>query len=246
MNRRLVFATFVVVVMIALAGCTDFLGPRAISESDLDETAEYDWETDAAATITFDGDSEYRAIYDVDTETFEVYQTDRLNNDRHLNVRAVQYRYPNGTVLNGSELSVETTRTATVITLPDDEGQVAYTASTPSKRFESPQLVDGSHEVILPPNHYVENILFGQVRPGGYETEQVGDRLHLSWNDGPGDQMRVHFYLQRDIYIFAGILGLVLILSGGAAGRVYLQIRDLRRERDELGLSLDIDDERSD
>ncbi len=243
MNRRLVFATLAVVVLIALAGCTDFLGPREIPDDTLDESGEYEWETDANATIVFEEDDEYRAVYRVSDDTFRVYQTDRLNNDRHVNVRAVRYRYPNGTVLNGSDLSIETTRTGTIIDLPADEGQVAYTATIPSKRFDSPVLTEGSHEVILPPDHRVGNILFGQVRPGGYETEYVDDRRAVRWDDTPDGQLRVHFYLQRDVYIFGGGFALVVAVALGAATRVYMQIRTLRRERDELGLSFDPDDE---
>lgn len=246
MNRRLLLGVVALAAMLLLAGCTDFLGPRQIGEETLDEPAEYDWETSANGTITFQDDSDYQAVYDVTDEEFEVYQLDRLNNERHVPVESVRYRYPNGTVLNGSELSVETTRTGTIIELPQDDGQLAYSSSVRYKQFETPVLVEGSHEVVLPPNHEVENVLFGQANPGGYETERNGDRLHLYWADTPDGEITVHFYMQRDVYIFFGGLGVVALLAIGAAGYVYQQIRTLRRERDELGLNVEIEDDGDD
>lgn len=241
--RRKLLGVALLAVLVLSAGCTDVLGPRQISDEQLDEAASYDWDTEANATINVTTNEEYEAVYRVTDEEFEVYQNDGLGNERPVRIRALYYRYPNGTVVNGTDIDVETTRTATVIDLPQANGQVAYTADTQAKRFESPPLVDGSYVVVLPENRRVDNFLFGQVRPGGYDTERIDGRLHVRWADGPDDPVSVHFYMQRDVYIFVGVLAVLGVGLVGGVAYVYRQIQALREEREELGLNLDVDDD---
>jgi hypothetical protein len=244
MNRRLLLATVLVGVIAITAGCS--VGPFAddITDEELNEDAEYDWETNATATITIEG-SEYRAMYNVsDTSELVVYQRGFSGNEP-VDVRAVQYRYPNGTFVNGSELDVSKEGGQTVIQLPQDNGTVAYTADTRPKEFGTPILVEGSHEVVLPSNHQVGNFIFSHVSPSNPEKTTVDDRVHLRWDD-PDRNIFVRYYLERDIYIFGGlvtVLGLIMI-----GGLVYYlrQIRELEAQRKELGLDVETDDDEFD
>ncbi|WP_121822069.1 DUF5803 family protein [Halostella salina] len=244
MNRRLLLGTVVVGLLAVTAGCS--FGPFAddITDEELNESAEYDWETNATATITIEG-AEYQAVYDVSNQSeLTVYQQGFAGNEP-VNVRAVQFRDANGTFVNGSALDVEKQGSETVIDLPSENGTVAYTADTRPKQFGSPVLVEGSHEVVLPPNHQTGNFLFSHVSPGNPEKEVVDNRVHLRWDDPEGNVF-VRYYLDRDIYIFGGIvavLGVVLV-----AGLIYYlrQIRELERRREEMGLDVDTEDDEFD
>ncbi|NHN49966.1 hypothetical protein G9464_20570 [Halostella sp. JP-L12] len=244
MNRRLVLATVAVALIAVTAGCS--VGPFAeeLDEEEVNEDAEYDWETNATATITIDG-GEYQAVYNVtETSEIEVYE-EGFSGNEPVHVRAVQFRYPNGTFVNGTDLDVRIDGGETVIELPDENGSVAYTAETRPKEFGSPVLVDGSYEVVLPPNHRTDNFLFGHVSPDPSAKEVVGDRMHIRWED-PDRNVFVRYYLQRDILIFGGlvaVLGAVMI-----AGLIYYlrQIRELENKRKEMGLDVETEDDEFD
>jgi len=244
MNRRLLVGAALVGLLAVTAGCS--VGPFAddITDEELNEDAEYDWEPNATVTITVE-DAEYQAVYDVsDQSQLTVYQQGFAGNEP-VDVRAVQFRYENGTFVNGSELDVEKQGGETVIDLPAENGTVAYTADTRPKEFGSPVLVEGSHEVILPPNHQTGNFLFSHVSPGNPEKEVVDDRVHLRWEEPEGNVF-VRYYLDRDIYIFGGIvavLGVVMV-----AGLIYYlrQIRELERRREEMGLNVETEDDEFD
>ncbi|WP_135820096.1 DUF5803 family protein [Halostella litorea] len=244
MNRRLLVGAALVGLLAVTAGCS--VGPFAddITDEELDENADYDWETDATVTITIEG-AEYQAVYDTANRSrLSVYQQGFAGNEP-VNVRAVKFRYANGTFVNGSALDVEKQGGETVIDLPAENGTVAYTADTRPKEFGSPVLVEGSHEVILPPNHRTGNFLFSHVSPGNPEKEVVDGRVHLRWDDPEGNVF-VRYYLDRDIYIFGGIvavLGVVMV-----AGLIYYlrQIRELERRREEMGLDVETDDDEFD
>jgi nitrate reductase gamma subunit len=53
----------------------------------------------------------------------------------------------------------------------------------------------------------------------------------------------VRYYLQRDLYIFGGLLGLIIVV--GIGGLLYRrrQIERLRKQRTEMGLDVDTDDD---
>jgi uncharacterized protein HemX len=56
----------------------------------------------------------------------------------------------------------------------------------------------------------------------------------------------VRYYLQRDLYLFGGLLALMLVVGAGGAGYYYLQIRETVRRREEVGLDVDVEDDRDD
>lgn len=245
-DRRRV-AALALVALVALSGCAGF--GSVTSEEGLAEDASYDWDTDADATITFDeDDDEYRAVYTIENRsTVRVYQSTRYGNDQPIGIRAVQFRYPNGTVVGTEEIEVDETRSEVYVHLPAETGQLAYTTGSHSKNFQTQAFVEGSYEVILPPGHRVENFVLATVRPSGHETELDGetDRVHIRWDEvSSGTSISVRYYLERDLYLFGG---LVVIASAGALigmAYVYRQIKRLQERREEMGLDVDVDDDR--
>lgn len=242
MNRRLL-AVISLFVLAALAGCSGF--GSVTSEEGLREDADYDWDTDADATIEI-RDGEYRAVYTIEgRERVRLYQSTRYGDDQPIDVRALQFRYPDGTVVGVEDegLEVEETRSEVYVTLPAEEGQLAFTSDSRTRDFRTDTFVEGSYEVILPPGYRVDNFVLATVRPGGYETELVDDRVHIRWDEVTADTISVRYYLERDVYLFGG---LVVVASIGAAigiARVYRQVKELRRRREEMGLDVDVEDD---
>lgn len=245
MNRRLL-AVGLLVVLAATAGCASFLGSDDPNPDELTAEGEYDW--DAPANTTFNiSRSQFTAVVAVENRSHVVvHRTDELGTDEPLQIQTLQFRYPNGTVVtaNASNLWAESEGQRTNVTLPSEQGQVAFTAPRPNaKRFATPVFVEGSHAVVLPPNTRVGIPLLSRVNPGGYNTTVRDDgRMVIVWNDVERGPIIARYYLQRDILLFgsiAAILGLV-----GVGGAVYYvwQIRVLKRKRREIGLDVEEED----
>lgn len=243
MNRRCWLGILGFLAVVALAGCTAFMG--ATSEAGLHADAEYDWDTETDVVIDL-GDDSYTAVHTIeDRSHLRVYQSNRYGIENPIGIRALQFRYENGTVVNASAFGISETRSAVELDLPADNGQVAYTAPKRSKEFTSPVFTPGSHTIKVPPDHHVENFVLGTVRPRGANTEVVDGRVHLTWGDLSSGLIRVNYYLERDLYLFAGLVVIGSIGAVIALGYVYRQIQQLRREREELGLNLDVSDDDS-
>ncbi len=245
MNRRLLGA-LAVGLLFATAGCTGFLADD-VSDDDLDEEPPgggYDWNTTRDVTIVIE-DQEYTAVYDLNGTTELNLFSRGFTSNSPLSFRALRYRYPNGTVVSGSNeaITVERQGSTRDVTVPNGSGMVAFTAGAGGKRFGTPAYLEGSYEVVLPPDTRTRSLLFGDVAPGGYET-QVDDqnRLHILWDD-VSSSVLVRYYLQRDVFIFRSLLVVVGIV--GAVGLVYLyrQVRRLQKRREDLGLDVDTDDD---
>jgi hypothetical protein len=257
MNRRLVLAGVAIALLAVTAGCTmPFFGNDSFDDDRLDQAppgGDYAWnETDARVTIwVLDGSfwndgGRFKAIYDMNgTEKLKLFRRD-IWNKHPLGIRAVRYRYPNGTVINGSQLSIEKGDENAVIEVPDANGSVAVTAGAEFKHFQLPTYIDGSYEVILPPDRRTGFPIFGDVSPGAdnrFRDDQ--GRVHLEWEDVSG-QLSVRYYLQRDLYVFGGAVLLILLVGGGGALYYYRQIQALKEIREELGLDVDTGDDEFD
>ncbi len=245
-RRRLFLGVVAVAVLATAAGCTTLFGSGSISDEQLDaEPSEpYEWnETDTDVTIWVRGDS-YRAVYHLnDTERLELFRNE-FRSQEPVGVRAVRFRYPNGTVVNGSKLTVNKKDSKTVVEVPDPNGSLAFTAGATSKRFSQPNYMAGSYEIVLPEHHRSNVFLFGDVSPGNYERSVEGDnRQHIVWDREVNGGLSVRYYLQRDIWLFGGV-SLTAIVIGGL-GMLYkrYQIRSLRELREKYGLDVDVDDE---
>ncbi|MFB6137893.1 MAG: DUF5803 family protein [Halobacteriaceae archaeon] len=230
-----------------LAGCAG-----APSDAQLNAEATYDWETDAAATYDVRGDR-FRALYRVDAgQSVAIYQTVDLGGETALPISGLRFRYPNGSVLRpdgtletaggerrpGAALAVEQRDERTVVTAPAD-GRLAYTAPTQFKHFHVPILVEGSHEVVLPPDTRISVPILGLASPGGYERTIEDGRVHLRWGQTPSEAIDLQYYLQRDLYIYGGLVGALLLAAVGGTLYYRRQIRALERHREEAGIDVE-------
>jgi hypothetical protein len=245
MNRRLL-AALALFVLVLLAGCAGI--GSVTSEEGLEEDAEYDWDTDADATIDV-RDGEYQAVYTIeDRSTVRLYQSTRYGNDRPIDVRAVQFRHPDGTVVGMEEIEVEETRSEVYVHLPAEDGQLAFTSDSRTRNLQTDTFVEGSYEVILPPGYRVENFVLATLRPGGHETtlDEETDRVHIYWDEIDASTITVRYYLERDVYLFGGLVAVTSIAAVIGLGYVYRQIQQLQRQREEMGLDVDVEDDRDD
>lgn len=244
MNRRRLALGGLVVVLV-LSGCA---GSTQVSEEDLSGDAEYDWETSETVAVEV-SDASYRTVVNLtNASTLEVFQRDALGGDGAVRISALQFRYPNGTVVNASEGNLSATLEAerTQISLPAEAGKVGYTAERVGNEFALPVFAEGSYSVRLPPSTRVGVPILSHADPGGYETSVANDRMTLQWDSLSDGGISVRYYLQRDLWIFGGIA--VVSVTLGVGGLVYYlrQIRDLEEKREELGLDVDYEDDPTD
>ena len=233
-------------MLAALAGCTSILGGGP-SETELTQNATYEWDTNATASYNVSR-SEFTGVVTVENSTFvDLYRRGELGNDEPLDVAALQYRYPNGTVVtaNDSALSAETRNSRLNVSLPQAGGQVAFTADRPTgKQFTTPVFVEGvSHEVTLPPRARVGVPLLSRVSPSSDSTRVVDNRMTIRWEELSRSSLIVRYYLARDLPLFGG-LGGVLVLVGIGGSVYYLrQIRVLKRRREEIAPDVETEDD---
>jgi hypothetical protein len=246
--RRGWLALLGVAFLIALAGCGSLLGPGEPDQEALQENKTYDWDTQANTSITL-ARSNFTAVLTVSNKSeVRLYRVDGVGTDRPLQISALKFRYPNGTVLNASGIEVEKKTKRTVVTLPQEEGQVAFTSPRSGKRFATPVFVDGSFAMHLPPGARVGVPLLSQVSPSASErsVDDSSDRMTLLWSSTERDSVLVRYYLERDLLIFGSLFA---VLSGVAIGGAlyYLRkIRRLERQREEIGLNVDTEDDEFD
>ncbi|WP_458205311.1 DUF5803 family protein [Haladaptatus sp. NG-SE-30] len=245
MNRRLLFAFGLLALLAASAGCSSVFGPDQIDQEKLEKNASYDWDTEQDVTYNVSS-NQYQAIYDLGgKKTLEIHQEESFGEKAPVEISAVKFRYPNGTVVGANQIRVKKTKSKTIITPPQANGKLAYTAPRRGKTFSVPTyLKDKTYEVAIPPGMRVDIFLLSDVRPGGYSTETHDGRVHVIWDESINpDSISVRYYLARDKFIFAGVVGVALLV--GLVGLAYyrLQIRELERKREEMGLNVDISDD---
>jgi len=247
MNRRHLLP-LALVVLVFTSGCAGFFGSQPISDDQLDEEppAPYTWDSDVNAHITLTENARFQAVYRLNRSSIELFRRDGFGGRNSIPVSAVRYRYPNGTVITGTELrerggAINRSRSRVSITLPDDaeDGKLAFTSSSTPKRFSLPTFVNGSYAVVLPPNRRIEVFPFGKATPGGYEVETDGDQRIIRWESVETDAISVQFYLQRDLLIFGGAAAVLAVVGVGGLFYYKRRIEALRERREELGLDVD-------
>lgn len=242
MDRRLL-AVGALCLLMAAAGCSALTpGGGEVDRERLEEDANYDWNTstDVAINVT---PGYYHAVYQVENRsTLGLSRFHRLNDHRPLDIGAVAFRYPNGTVVGPEAMAFERNRTHTRVTLPAEEGRFAYRVARQGKRIRIATAATGSYEVVLPPDTDVRYFLIGRVVPDGYDRHMEDGRVHLVWDGADevtGDRVVVRFYLYRDLWIFGGLIA----IGTGAAlvGLAYfwLQLKELRQRRDTVDVERD-------
>lgn len=251
MNRRYLLP-LALVLLVVTSGCLGFFGSQSISDDRLDEDppSPYVWDSDVNAHITITENARFQAVYRLNQSSIELFRRDGFGGRNAIPVSAVRYRYPNGTVITGTEIrarggAVDRSRSRVSITLPSgaEGGKLAFTSASTPKRFSLPAYVNGSYAVVLPPNRRVDVFPFGKVNPGGYTVEPDGDQRVIRWESVETETISVQFYLQRDLYIFGGAAVVLAIVA--VAGLFYYKrrIEALRRQREELGLDVDTEDD---
>lgn len=227
-------------MLVLLAGCLGSVGDGGLDEDRLDEAAEYRWNATVDAHVRVETDA-YYAVYDLEGDTTVELSREAFGGEEPIDVWAIHYRHPNGTVVTGDDLRVEQGSSATVIEVPGGNGTLAFAGPGSSKEVYVPPVVTGSYRLVLPPGHRVGNFFLSDVRPGGYETQLEGDRQTLRWSE-IDRAVFVRHYLWRDHYLFYGAMGLAGAVAIGGALVFRRRIRRLRRRRRELGLDLEGDD----
>lgn len=267
MNRRLLVA-FALVVMLSLSGCSTIFGDDADDPEALSQDADYEFDTDRDAYIKVNSDN-YTAVYNVsaresDDDTIQLYTTDALTLEQPLELRGLQFQFPNGTRLkyredgsvqkvypNGSTdaaaddaFGVESDRSRTTVELPAEEGRLAFTTPKSGKELAIRTPVSGSYELVLPPDTDAALPILSQVHPSNDDRYEEGERVRLVWENVDTELLVVRWYLDRDIWLFGGLALVATAIGLAGAGYYYLQMREARRRREEEGIDIDYDDDR--
>lgn len=254
MNRR-ILAVLALVGLLFTSGCLGALGGGGpMDENRLNEppSEPYNWNASSDTHITITADADYRAVYDTDADAFggrlNLSSTDALGTKRPLTVRSLRYRYPNGTVINGTELEAHggdlyTESNELRVVPPAEGGKIAFSGESTPKRFSLPVFLDGSTTVVLPPDRRTAVPLFGQVVPAPTEKRMVGDQVVIYWEDLTAPSMLVRYYIQRDILIFGGLAAGLTIVGAVGLVRYRRELQRLREQRDEMGLDVETGDD---
>mgnify|MGYP006277259643 FL=1 len=254
MNRRLGLAVGLVALLAVSAGCLGYItGGGEISDERLDRepTEPYDWETDRDGRLTLHTADEVQAVYQVNaSQQLRLYTPAGLGREEPLAVSAVRFRYAdNGTVITGTEIrerggEIDQTTDEVDLTVPDAEGQLALSAPVTPRRLTLPVYVEGSYEVVLPPDYRMDFFLFSNAVPRGAETEIVDNRVHIRWDEVTGGTILVQYYLERDLYVFGGAIVLLSLIAVGGLYYYRRQIDRLHDVRVQMGLGGDDEEEK--
>lgn len=237
-RRRTLLVLGGLLVLVGTAGC---LSP--VSDEQLAENATYNWGRDANASYQVYAGN-YTAVLKLDNQTeLELFDRDGFGSKQALPISSLQFRYPNGTVVNDSAYEISTSQSMVTIEPPDPNGTVAFTAPRNGPRFHTRVLVEGTHEVRLPPGREVTIPIISKVVPGNYSTETVENQVVIHWTEVDRDTLSVKFYRGRDVLLFGGMASIVLLI--GAVGFVYYrrEISKLESQREDLGLDVDSEDD---
>jgi hypothetical protein len=253
MNRRLALGVLLVIAAVSGAGCLDYAtGGGEITAETLDQEppVAYQWDADADVYIDVSSDATFTATYNVTgVEELRLYRTSFRGLEEPTSISAFRYQYPNGTVLSGSEFRA---RGGEIEQTPDEVfvrfgeqfqgGRIGIHANSIPKRLSLPVYVEGSHEIVLPPDRQVDFWLFGNVAPRGYETEIENGRQHISWDDVSSGTILVQFYLERDLSVFAVVMTVATAIGIGGAVYYKRRLDRLKRQRQEMGLDVEADE----
>ena len=248
--------------LVLLSGCAGLFGDGSVPDEQLAEdpagASEYDWTAEPDVHMVVTENARFRAVYRINRSaqnSVQLFRRGPFGGRSPIPVSALRYRYPNGTVLDGTEFEsrgggVERTRDEVNISLPaqggTEAGQLAFSSSSTPKQFTLPVFIEGSYEVVLPENRRVGVPPFGSVSPGGSETIRTAEDLTVvQWDEVTSDSIAVRFYLERDLYAFGGLAVIGLIAGGGGLLYYRRQITRLREQREEMGLDVDVDDDDS-
>jgi hypothetical protein len=239
-------------LLVFLAGCS-FGGGGEISEDELTEEAEYDWDANATARyVLLDDDTfslsspKYTAVIEVTNRTtLSVYRESTFQGDSSLGIEALQFQFTNGTIVDATHgnLTAVEGSDETDIELPARNGTVAFRTTRSGKTWSTPVYVEGSHEVVLPRGTRARIPLLSEISPGGSDSTVSDSRQTIRWDDLDDGSITVRYYLLRDLYIYGGITVIALLLGVGGSVYYLRQIRQARQKREDVGLDVEVDDD---
>jgi hypothetical protein len=263
MRDRRLLAVGALFALVALSGCLG--GGGEISEDKLTQNAEYDWEKNVTASydvtttslLSFSS-NDYRAVISVENQSvLELSRSTLIRGDQSVSIRALRFRYPNGTELNATHENLTAVEQSdeTEIRLPAENGTVAYSAnwggasrawggSPRTWRVQTP--VEGSHEVMMPEGARTDLPLFSLTSPGGHDTSVEDNRAYLRWDDLDSGSITVRYYLVRDLFLFGGLFAIAGLVGVGGVAYYYRGIQRARQKREEVGLDVEQDDDTGD
>jgi hypothetical protein len=222
-------------LLLVLTGC---LG-GGLDEDALAENQSYEWDTRATVTVNLTGGS-FHAVHEVPNGTpIAVFRDTEFQGEQPVSISAVKFRYPNGTIVGASDIDVEQRGGRTILTPPGDEGQVAYSGNSLPKDFRIAVNQTGSYQVILPRSMRIDVPFMGTIAPGGAELSVRDDRSYLFWESLDGAHIDLSYYLERDFWLFAGLVGLGILAAIGGVLYYRVQIRHLRRRIEEADLGIE-------
>ncbi|MXR52688.1 hypothetical protein GRX03_13870 [Halovenus sp. WSH3] len=240
-------AVLALVALVFLSGCTLF-GGGEIDDEQLTGDQEYDWDSNATMRINLTvGSNTYAAVVDVEGQSeLAVYREDTFRGETSVEIGDLKFRFSNGTVVNATHPGLGATRNRdeTTIRLPAENGSVGYTAPRSGKSWSGPVLVDGTVRMELPKGTRVGLWGLSRVNPTPDENTVANDRTTLVWNDmNAGDPISVRYYLVRDMYIFGGLLAVVVSVGIGGVTYYYRQVRRAKKKREDVGLDVEMEDD---
>jgi hypothetical protein len=260
MRRKRLLAVGALFALVALSGCLG--GGGEIGEDKLTKNAEYDWEKNVTAhynvttsSLLSFSSNDYRAIISVENRsTLELSRSTLFRGDQSVSIRSLQFRYPNGTVVNATHGNLTAVQQSdeTEIRVPAENGTVAYSAnwggasqayggSPRTWRVQTP--VEGSHEVVMPNGARTDLPLFSLTSPGSPSSSVEDNRAHLRWDDLGSGTITVRYYLVRDLFLFGGLFAIAGLVGGGGIVYYYRGIQRAKKKREEVGLDVEQDDD---
>lgn len=259
MTDRRLLAVGGLLLLVALSGCLG--GGGEISQDSLTKDADYDWDNNVTALydvttsplLSFSS-NDYKAVIDVrNRSSIELFESTLLRGDQSVSVRALQFQFQNGTVVDASHQNLTAVEKSdeTEIRLPVENGSVGYTANWGGasglggspRTWQVKTPVEGSHKVIMPDGARTEIPLFSLTSPGGHATSVENNRGTLYWESLDSGTVTVRYYLVRDLFIFGGIFLVGGLVGVGGVVYYYRGIRRAREKRQEVGLDVEQDDD---
>ncbi|AGN01848.1 hypothetical protein L593_09515 [Salinarchaeum sp. Harcht-Bsk1] len=255
-TRRRLLLLFGLVGLLALSGCIGQFG-TGLSEGELSRNATYEWDTSATAdewpddvTVQIEinqagflGDDTYHGIY-TGNRTQVTFSERGFTRPHSLDIRAVKYQYPNGTVVGHEAIDVDQNARRTRVRLPEGPGRFAWIGDRRNKELRLPAIADGNYTVTLPRHHSVGDFLLSDVSPRSYNTRTVDGHTQIVWTGVDNSQtLLVRFYRDRDFYLFYGLIGLLTVVGAGIFLHYRREIQEIQEWRAAQGLDLDRDDD---
>lgn len=265
-NKRL-FAVAGLALLVFLSGCSILTGSGEIDQDDLLEDADYDW--DRNATVSYDvttssllsfSSNRYQSVVRLENQSTLILDRSTLfRGDRPVSVEALQFQFPNGTVVNATHENLTAVRGSdeTEIQVPEANGTVGYTATWGSsttalggspRQWSVNTPVEGSHEVRMPNGSRTDLPFLSRTAPGSHETTVEDDRAVIRWDDEfDSSSIVVRYYLARDLWLFGGLFLIGSAVAIGGTLYYYRAIQRAREKREEVGLDVEYEDnDRSD